>query len=103
MYMLNKQPFPFACQVHKFYQALVLGHPPLTWDGSGARLCDRLRDVPGRFARSVAFGAEGQAAETTVKVLQRGQWPKALGEFSFGERFSGSSFFFVGAQFFFGI
>ena len=72
-----------ACQVHKFYQALVLGHPPVNWDGNGNRLCDRLRDVPGRFARSVA-GAEGQAAETTVKVLQRGQWPKALGTFFWG-------------------
>ena len=63
--------------MHKFYQALVLGHPGATWDGNGTRLCDRLRDVPGCFARRV--GAEGQAAETTVKVVQRGQWPKAMG------------------------
>ena len=33
-------------------------------------------DVPGCFARRVAPGDLGQAAETNVKVLQRGHWPK---------------------------
>eukprot|EP00438_Fugacium_kawagutii_P022119 Skav219863 [mRNA] locus=scaffold859:875462:878158:- [translate_table: standard] len=63
-------------EVQKFYQALVLGHPPAPWD-AGQRLCSALVDVPGRFARAVAAPeAPGQAAETTVTVLQRGLWPK---------------------------
>ena len=65
----------FSSEVQKFYQALVLGHPPSSWD-AGERICHELQDVPGCFARQVADG-KGQSAETTVQVLQRGVWPKA--------------------------
>lgn len=73
-----------AHQVQKSYQALVLGHPPSSWEGQGHRISVRLMDVPGCFARRVAPGDLGQAAETNVKVLQRGHWPK---ESSMGNNF----------------
>lgn len=85
-YYMTLSPYtdPTAHQVQKSYQALVLGHPPSSWEGQGHCISVRLMDVPGCFARRVASGDLGQAAETTVKVLQRGHWPK---ESSMGNQF----------------
>ncbi|CAK9065825.1 unnamed protein product, partial [Durusdinium trenchii] len=67
-------------QVQKTYQALVLGSPPPSWDTPSildAPLADAPRGAVGPPRRAVGPGG-GQAAETRVRVRQRGWWPKAL-------------------------
>lgn len=63
-------------RVEKTYQALVLGQPPPSWD-EGVQLRYRIADTDG-FARRVD-AADGQDAETFVKVVRRGLW-RASGE-----------------------
>ncbi|CAE7615740.1 Rpusd1, partial [Symbiodinium natans] len=75
--------------VGKTYLALVLGHPPASWD-RGAVLDYRIVDTKG-FARKAVSpaleelnGRVTEKAETFVRVLQRGLWPRHPWEAGYG-------------------
>ncbi|CAE7796080.1 Rpusd1, partial [Symbiodinium sp. CCMP2456] len=75
-------------RVLKTYLALVLGHPPASWE-KGVVLNYRITDTAG-FARKAVNSMEDttgrttETAETSVRVLKRGLWPPKPWQASFG-------------------
>ncbi|CAE7729271.1 ACC1 [Symbiodinium sp. CCMP2592] len=76
-------------RVLKTYLALVLGHPPASWE-KGVVLNYRIMDTSGFGRKAVdpmmenTAGRTTENAETSVRVLKRGLWPPKPWQASFG-------------------